>query len=126
MMNLPVSYLLLKMGMIPETVLIVAIVISVICEMARLYMLRTMIHLSVRSFLSKVYFNVLSVTIVSAIIPYFIQQQIIENFFTFIVLSCVSVICTLLSILFVGCSKKERLLVYEKIVSIRTKIISRK
>ena len=123
MMNLPISCLFLEMGWIPETVLIVAIVISVICEMARLYMLRTMIQLSVGSFLNKVYFNVLAVSITAAILPFCIHQQITESFLTFIVLSIVCIVCTLLSILFVGCNKHERLFVFEKIIDIRKKII---
>ena len=51
MMNLPISYIFLKLGYPPETIFIVAIFISICCEMARLYMLRGMIQLSMRSFL---------------------------------------------------------------------------
>lgn len=46
MMNLPVSYICLRLGCMPESVLIVAIVISQCCLVARLYMLRGMIGLS--------------------------------------------------------------------------------
>ena len=53
MMNLPVSYVLLRMGAVPETVLIVAIAISQCCLAARLLMLRGMIGLSVRLYLKK-------------------------------------------------------------------------
>ena len=49
LMNLPVSYFLLRMGMFPEVVIVVAIVISQCCLAARLLMLRGMIGLSVRS-----------------------------------------------------------------------------
>lgn len=40
MLNLPTSYILLSLGAIPETVLIVAVLISQCCLMARLYMLK--------------------------------------------------------------------------------------
>lgn len=40
MLNLPISYILLSLGAIPETVLIVAVLISQCCLMARLYMLK--------------------------------------------------------------------------------------
>ena len=40
MMNLPISYICLRLGCMPESVLIVAIVISQCCLAARLYMLR--------------------------------------------------------------------------------------
>lgn len=42
MLNLPTSYILLSLGAIPETVLIVAVLISQCCLMARLYMLKKM------------------------------------------------------------------------------------
>ena len=45
MLNLPISYILLSLGAIPETVLIVAVLISQCCLMARLYMLKKMIFL---------------------------------------------------------------------------------
>ena len=44
-LNLPISYIILKLGGVPETILFVAIFISVCCLFARLYMLRTMIGL---------------------------------------------------------------------------------
>lgn len=53
MMNLPVSYILLRIGMFPEVVIVVAIVISQCCLAARLLMLRGMIGLSVKKYLKK-------------------------------------------------------------------------
>ncbi len=125
MMNLPISYVLLKMGCIPETVLIVAIAISVCCEMARLYMLRKMIHLSIRSFLNKVYFNVIGVSVISAIIPYFIKQTMDENFLSFVVVSMVSVLCTILTIYYIGCNSEERMFVQTKVIALKKKLIKK-
>ena len=48
MLNLPISYILLSLGAIPETVLIVAVLISQCCLMARLYMLKKMIKLKIK------------------------------------------------------------------------------
>ena len=50
MLNLPTSYILLSLGAIPETVLIVAVLISQCCLMARLYMLKKMIKLKISIF----------------------------------------------------------------------------
>jgi hypothetical protein len=80
MMNLPLSYLFLKWGYPAETVFIVAIFISICCEMARLYMLRGMIQLSMRSFLREVYFNVILVTIIAAVIPVILFNVLPEDF----------------------------------------------
>lgn len=121
MMNLPISYVLLRYGCIPETVLIVAICISQCCLAARLYMLRGMIGLSVREYMGKVYVNVLGVTILSAVIPGISSHYLNETFISFLVVCVISVLCTFTVIYFVGCNQKERQLISSKITAIKNK-----
>lgn len=121
MMNLPISYVLLRYGCIPETVLIVAICISQCCLAARLYMLRGMIGLSVHEYMGKVYFNVLGVTILSAVIPGISSHYLNETFINFLVVCVISVLCTFIVIYFVGCNQKERQLISSKITAIKNK-----
>ena len=108
LLNLPISYVLLRNGCMPEAVLIVAICISQCCLATRLYMLRGMIGLSVREYMGKVYFNVLFVTILSAIIPCLLSYYLSETFINFIMICIISIICTLAVIYFVGCNNDER------------------
>lgn len=122
MMNLPVSYILLRCGAIPETVLIVAIVISQLCLASRLYMLRGMIGLKARDFLRFVYVNVISVSLIAAIIPFLLVQYMEENLLNFIILSCVTIIITIIVVFYVGCTSKERTFVFEKTRNIIHKI----
>lgn len=121
-MNLPISYILLRNGCIPETVLIVAICISQCCLVARLYMLRKMIGLSIRKYISKVYFNVLTVTILSAIIPYTLSCYFSETFVNFIIICIISVICTFIVMYFIGSNKEERRFILSKITTIKGKL----
>ena len=121
LLNLPISYILLRYGCIPETVLIVAICISQCCLAARLYMLRGMIGLSVRKYISKVYLNVLVVTILSAIIPCISSYYLSETFINFITICVISVISTFSMIYFVGCNSKERNFILSKIKAIKDK-----
>ena len=114
MMNLPIAYLCLYLGAMPESIVLVAIVISQCCLAARLFMLRRMIGLQVGLYMRKVYFNVLTVTLMALIIPAFLYHYLLESFTTFITLSVLSIPCTLLSCLFVGSTNEERLLVYAK------------
>ena len=111
MANLPVSYIFLKNGAMPEILLYVAIFFSVCCLASRLYMLRDMINLHVMGFLRNVVCNVLFVSIVSATIPLVIKGLMPENFVSFFVMSLLSVTFTILSVLFVGCKKDERQLI---------------
>lgn len=122
MMNLPISYILLRYGCIPETVLIVAICISQCCLASRLYMLRGMIGLSIRKYMSKVYLNVLAVTFLSAIIPCISSYYLSETFINFILICTISVVCTFTVIYFIGCSRKERQFINEKVNKIINKI----
>lgn len=70
MMNFPISYILLERGYAPEITLYVAIGISLCCLALRLFMLRSMIQLPVRSYMKNVFFNICAVTIFSVAIPY--------------------------------------------------------
>lgn len=122
LLNLPISYILLRYGCIPETVLIVAICISQCCLAARLYMLRGMIGLSVRKYISKVYFNVLIVSAVSSILPVLLAANTEETFINFICSCFVSLFASFVVIYFIGCSGKERQFINGKVNKIINKI----
>ena len=122
MMNLPVSYILLRMGMFPEGVIVVAIVISQSCLAARLLMLRGMIGLSVRKYLKKVYINVFVVTVIASVLPFLISMSLEESFMNFVLMSLVAVICTAITIYYVGCNKTERQFVWNKLQIITNKL----
>lgn len=119
MMNLPISYICLRLGCMPESVLIVAIVISQCCLAARLYMLRGMIGLSSIMYLKKVYLNVAMVTVVACIIPVLLAHQLSESFISFVILALVAMASTVITEFTIGCNKKERAFVLEKIRKIK-------
>ncbi len=125
MMNLPLSYIMLKLGFFPPIVMIVAIFISMCCLAARLYMLRGMIGLSIRAYLSKVYFNVIIVSIIAAAIPGFARMHITDDFTGFIAVSLICAISTFATIYFVGCKNKERLFVNQKVAQVLNKVLNR-
>ena len=125
MMNLPVSYVLLRAGMFPEVVIVVAIIISQCCLAARLVMLRGMIGLSVRKYMKKVYMNVLVVTAMAAILPFLLSTKLEESFLNFVLLCFVALICTGTTIYYVGCDKTERQFVLNKLHTIKNKLNKR-
>ena len=118
MLNLPIAYLCLYLGAIPESVVIVAIVISQCCLAVRLSMLRKMIRLDVIQYLRRVYMNVILVTIMSSIIPFFLSLHLPESFVNFLAVTLVAVICTLVVEFFIGCERKERSFIYNKVLSV--------
>ncbi len=122
MMNLPISYVCLRLGCMPESVLIVAIVISQCCLAARLYMLRGLIGLSSIKYLKTVYLNVLSVAVLSAIIPYLVSYNMKESFVTFVAVTLIAVLSTASIEFFIGCNAKERYFVKRKLYAIKNKL----
>ncbi len=124
-MNLPISYVCLRMGCIPESVLIVAIAISQCCLAARLYMLRGLIGLSSLKYLKNVYINVIAVTMVSVIIPLLLSINLTESFLSFVTISLTSIVCTIIVELYIGCNKSEREFVWTKAQKLTQKINKR-
>lgn len=115
LMNFPVSYILLKLGFIPESTMIAAIVISFCALFIRLQLLRSMVGLSTRYYLQHVLFNVWAVLILSGTLPYvcFITMESgILRFFTVCIVCMISVLSV---IYLVGCSSKDKQFIRQKI-----------
>lgn len=109
MLNLPISYILLKLGCLPEVFLYVAITLSIMCLIARLIMLKqNIVGFSISTFLHKVVINCLMVTVVALSISIILKNLLPCTFVGFLlsVISCV--IFTAFVILKVGCDTKER------------------
>ena len=108
LLNIPVSYLFLKLGAIPEVTVMTAIAISQICFFARLYMLGGMTGLPMGEFVRNVYLNVVSVTAVAVVLPVLSSGLMPGGFWGFLMSACICVVSAALSVLFVGCSRAER------------------
>ena len=108
MLNLPISYVLLRIGCIPETVMMVAIGLSQCCLAARLVMLRTMIGLSAKKYLREVYLNVILVTTTAAVLPILVSVVLEESFLNFVIIVLISLITAAISIFYIGFNKNER------------------
>lgn len=119
LMNLPVSYILLKAGGVPETILYVAIFFAICCLCARLYMLRNNIRLKVLHFIKNVLLNLFIVSICAAVIPFALTHSLQDNLSSFFLITIVCVICSAFSILYIGCKKAERQFVYGKALQIK-------
>lgn len=126
MLNLPVSYIFLYNGFEPEIVFVTAIIISQCCLIARLLLAHYALNLSILQYIKRVYLNVIIVTLVSFILPSVIVTSHDDSASNFILSSVTSIICTLLSVFYIGCTKKERELIKEKTVVYFRKLVSKK
>jgi O-antigen/teichoic acid export membrane protein len=125
MMNFPISYLFLKLGLMPEITFMVAILISILCLMARLWMLKGMIGISLRYYLKHVLFNVITVSIVSIIIPSIIYYSYGPSVYRLLLIAFIGSITTLISIYFIGCNTIERNFINSKVVLIKNMLLRR-
>ena len=116
LLNLPIFIVLLKLGIAPESVFITEIIISLICLVARLILLRKMIGLSAHKYMKVVCVNVLIVTLVSTIVPVALYYSLETTFFTFCIVSLVCVISTVLAIWTLGLGSYERKFLMNKII----------
>lgn len=114
LMNLPLSYLCLKLGWIPQSVVIVAIFVSICCTIARIILVRETTGMPVRAFVMHVYMNIFMISGVACVVPIIVRPHIEENFLGFVIESLIAVLCSTLSILYVGCNRKERAFVFSK------------
>jgi len=108
LMNLPASYVCLKCGLPAYSVLVVAICITFIAFVVRLFIIKALTDFSIRSFLMSVCLPIFAVAVLSAVVPvaarYFIKDKILN----FICVVFLSVAFTSVSVLFVGMNKSER------------------
>ena len=109
------SYIALQLGSSPESPLIIAIAISILCLLLRLLLLKKAVGLSIISFFKNVCINIFSVAILSSIIPTIVHFSMDYGWTRFLATGSTSVICSSMVILFIGCNQTERLFIFGRI-----------
>lgn len=122
MLNFPLSYLCLKLGLPSFSVFIVAIVISIVGFFIRLLFVNKSTGLPLKQFLLDVSFNIATVTIFAVIIPLVVRLLMEPGWERFVTVVSISVICAAISIVFWGCSKSEREFLFKRIRNIRKRL----
>lgn len=110
LLSLPLSYVGLKIFHQPEIVYIVDLIIVLTAQIARLYFMRWMVGLSIHIYMKKVVLPVITVTVISMIVPLLIYNNMSKGtIFSFFSVCAISVISIALTIYFVGINKNERI-----------------
>jgi len=122
LLNLPFSYLLLSLGMMPEIVVIVAIVVEILAFLARMYMIPyTIKEFQPRLFLRDVILKCSIVVLLAAPLPILVYITLPENSYTFILNIFLCLLCSMVFIYYVGCNTNERTMLLSSISKIRKK-----
>ena len=123
LLNLPLSYLFLYFGMMPEIVVVVAIFVELLAFLARMYMLPfTIKDFKPLLFIRDVILKCLVVIVLAVPVPAFLYFYLPENFYTFILNVCVCMLCSAVVMYYVGCNSDERAIIVSAINKIKNKI----
>lgn len=115
LLNFPLSYFCLKSGFKPECTYIIAILVSILCLFARLCFVWKTASLSITDFMRNVILKVLFVTVVAALFPYFLSRMLTMGWLRCILVSVASLISSAASVFYIGCSKKEKTFILERL-----------
>lgn len=117
-LNLPVSYLVLKLGGEPEITVIVSIILSVITAISRAVLLKNMIELPVKEYF-KLFSRLVFVSIVSFFVLQYVFINMADSWFKLLLIIFGSTFLLLLLYYFLVINKAERTYILQ---FIKTKI----
>ncbi len=107
-LNFPLSYLVLKLGASPLSTMLVNIGVHIVLLFVRLHLTREMIGLSVADFARHVLLPIARVTVASLVIPCVLCHWLAGGWLSFIVVSTVSLVCSIGCVMSMGISRNER------------------
>ena len=113
LINLPIAYLFLYWGYPSESVFVIAIILSFVAMITRLIMLKPLVAISISSFMLRVWLNIMLITFSSSIPPLLLSFSMEQSVCQFLISLTLGLVCSIISILFIGCSTSERNLIYK-------------
>ena len=122
-LNLPISYVFLKLGGQPLTVFYVSLCISTFCLFMRLWIVRRLMNFPVKQYIIQVFGSCVFICVVAMIMPLVAHLLLPECFVNVVIVCLVCVLSTIAAIYALGLTKHERELVVDVI---RKKILHKK
>lgn len=110
-LNLPISYIFLKLGGQPLTVFYISLCISTFCLFIRLWIVRRLMDFPVKQYIIKVFGSCVGICIVALIIPLIAHLLLSESFLNVVIVCLLCIVSTAISVYELGLTKHERNLV---------------
>jgi O-antigen/teichoic acid export membrane protein len=115
MLNLPLSYIVLKIVSLPEFVFYISIIISIIALLSRVLLLKKSVDVLLISFVKNVLLKVLAVALcalgIVSLIQYFMKEDVVR----LIVITLLAIIVTMFFVFTVGLKNTEKVFVLSKV-----------
>jgi len=108
LLNLPLTFLFLKWGHDPYSIIKIQIFVSLLIIIVRLLFSKYNVGLSIRRYFLKVCVPIILVLIVSVPVPLFLSMSITSDLMRLLVTGVVSIIIVALSVLYIGSTAGER------------------
>lgn len=108
---IPISYIALKAGAVPEIVFLVQLLVTFAAQIVMLLIIRPLIQLSLRKYVTEVFVRAGIVSLLAAIPSYIVFRVLPVNFWTLLVVCATSVVFSALFIYFIGLNKSEKQMV---------------
>jgi O-antigen/teichoic acid export membrane protein len=108
LLNLPFSFILLKLGFVPQVTFVISIILSFGALIARLIVLKRIVLFPAKEFIIEVLSKVILVFIVASIIPFYIFTQIHFLIMQFVLVLIISMLSVISTVWFLGITKYER------------------
>lgn len=116
LMILPISYIALMTIPIPELVFVVHLIIAIIAQGMRLFLIKSLIDFSMYKYFTEVILNVILVTIVSSIIPVILYVYLPQfSVCSFLIIGFTSVFSVMICVYYLGMQRCERQILMTRI-----------
>ena len=126
LMIVPIAYVCLKfLGIRPEYVFVVHILVEICTQYARLRIVLPMINMNLVDYFRRVVKPILFVVVLSPILPYVIYNNLNEGYASFFIECSICVLCSSMVIYSVGCTCSERIFIKGKIFELINKVRNR-
>jgi O-antigen/teichoic acid export membrane protein len=113
-LNLPISYAFLKIGLTPEVTLYVSIGISIVALFARLKIIAPLVSMNISEYLKAVLLRIIPVVFVAFAVPVFVYSSVGEGILRFIFTGLSSIVSVVLAIHLIGLEKEEKQFINRK------------
>ncbi|MGM9800106.1 MAG: lipopolysaccharide biosynthesis protein [Muribaculaceae bacterium] len=125
LLHFPFAWIVLSMNISPEWTYVCAMFVALCCLVARLFILRKMVLLPIKSYFSNVILNVLKVLSIAIVLPMSLYYVLPHDMMSFLINSIVSLVALAMSMYFVGCKASERQLVKIKLLFYARRLFKR-
>lgn len=122
LLNLPISYIFLKLGYSPEVTLYISIIISLFALYLRLLIISPLVNFRKIDYVENVIFSIIPVLVLSIIFPLLVSVFLSQSYLRLLINIFVILLSTSAAIYFFGLKPNEKMFFKEKILKQKLKI----